>query len=77
MKIEYTQFTRWDSVHHPEIDNNEYLDYKEVNTGLSRGVICSYGYQRSRVVGDGLIKYEWIKREEALKELKKQEARDE
>ena len=76
MKIEYTQFTRWDSEHHPEIDNNEYLDYKEVNTGLSRG-ICSYGYCRCYDVGNGVIKYEWIKREEALKELEKQEARDE
>lgn len=58
------QFTRWDSEHHPEIDNKEYLEYKMIKTGLSSGV-CSYGYKET--IG---TKYRWLKLSE-VEELKK------
>ena len=62
--IEYDQFTQWDSQQFPECDNNEYLNYKEIS-----GTICSYGYRRCYDVGNGVTRFQWIKQNEALKEL--------
>jgi hypothetical protein len=44
--ITYEQFTRWDRENNPQYDNEEYLDYKEVHSGLS-SAICSYGYKET------------------------------
>ena len=60
-KIIRTQFTRFDSELHPECNNKEYLEYEEVNTGLSKEII-SYGYKK--IEG---TKYKWIKKKEVLK----------
>lgn len=64
--IEYDQFTRWDSEQFPECNNNEYLNYKNVD-----GTICSYGYRRCYDVGNDTTRFQWIKRENALRELKR------
>ena len=48
------QFTRCHTELHPECDNDTYLEYETVDTGLSKG-ICAYGYQIQ--IG---TKYWWI-----------------
>ena len=49
------QFTRWDSYHHPEIDNKDFLQYEKVVYGSSF-TILSYGYKET--IG---TKYTWLK----------------
>jgi hypothetical protein len=59
MIIVRSQFCRKDEEYHPEYNNQEYLEYETVSTGLSKEII-SYGYQ----VRNG-SSYRWIKISEA------------
>ena len=56
--IKRVQFTAYDRGMHPEIDNDEYLEYKLVETGLASQV-CSYGWIEIDPVNDG---FKWIKK---------------
>lgn len=58
-----TQFTGWDTLHSPEINNEFYLDYVVVQTSLSRET-CSYGYQirTPSDQGPGAYTVEWLKK---------------
>lgn len=69
-KLVYVQFDRWDKEHYPEINNSDYLDYKEVNTGHSKEV-CSFGWREDTLMSDDVErkrwKYRWITKAEAKK----------
>lgn len=68
--IEYTVFGRIDAEYHPECNNEKYLDYVDLSTGLSRGIV-GYGYKYS-IPSDNQIPhktfhYRWLKKSLALK----------
>ncbi len=63
MKTIKEQFTRYDAEElHPECNNSEYLEYKEVISGLG-SAICSYGFKViDEKEGQKEYKYFWAKK---------------
>lgn len=67
--IEYKkeQFTAWDERNFPEIYGPEYLEHETRSTGLSKNVIISYGYKQITHGENGVRKYTWVKKSEAIR----------
>ncbi|MHC1600246.1 MAG: hypothetical protein ACXQS5_05440 [Candidatus Methanospirareceae archaeon] len=61
--IKRVQFTAYDRHMHPEINNDEYLEYELLKTGLSTQV-CSFGWIEIDAANG---EYRWVKLSEATK----------